>query len=570
MAYGWVARGLAWQPLRLCPSDRAVLHCVKLAVLVAVWQGVLSGARGADRARARAPTAARARGCADRARSRADCSRSSPHTAAPPSRPTRVCAPPLPPPFICRRAAACAFSAGRWALAGVLVLGARIAADGVDVRVARRRRGSAAAGWGAPEPADGGPPHGAGPPRDAPAPAAAAQGRPPPDATRAPPAPPQPPRPHADAWRAAVGDAAVAAAWERFSGAVVQEFVYDAFFAGLSPDAGVPREARRLLNGAFGQLARRARSRRIDWGGLLVGDTCAALAAVVGRYRAAVAGAGGRDALRGLPPGARDARLRAAMAAAGGLHPAFAAPDGHYRVRAGQRWRGGQQLAWAACVCAHDHEARACRPPSPPAHAQVLRALSEGAMAALLPPEDAGCPLLSALLRELFATCLLRSTMMYFTPSALNRVRAGRGAMARAARSMYGPAQAMPRLPRSATPVPTPRPPPQLIVQLWREKGPVAGGGAAAAAPKPPTPAPAVAAALAAGCAAFEARVLRTAEAEAEAEVEAEAQHTWVACALVGVVVCATLQAGQASHMRDLTNPLPLPSISQAASCSTR
>jgi hypothetical protein len=168
----------------------------------------------------------------------------------------------------------------------VVVVGARLAADGVDVR---RRAGwlPAGRGWGRSPRAsagddasgcsdggDGGSSGGAaGRAAAAPLPArrgAPAAAAPAPAPRRGPPrAPPCPPAP--DAWRAAVGSAAVAAAWERLSGAVVQEFVYDSFYSYLTPDREFPAAVRGLLNAAFGEAARRARSPRLDWGKVLVG-----------------------------------------------------------------------------------------------------------------------------------------------------------------------------------------------------------------------------------------------------------------------------------------------------------
>jgi len=68
-----------------------------------------------------------------------------------------------------------------------------------------------------------------------------------------------------------VGSSVVAAAWERFSGAIIQEFIYDSWWSYLSPpDREFPAEVRWLLHHAFGEVARRARSPRVDWGSVLV------------------------------------------------------------------------------------------------------------------------------------------------------------------------------------------------------------------------------------------------------------------------------------------------------------
>jgi sorting nexin-13 len=47
------------------------------------------------------------------------------------------------------------------------------------------------------------------------------------------------------------------------------QFVYDAWYASLTPDKEFPREIRRILNTAFGELASRAR--RLDVRKMLLG-----------------------------------------------------------------------------------------------------------------------------------------------------------------------------------------------------------------------------------------------------------------------------------------------------------
>ena len=47
------------------------------------------------------------------------------------------------------------------------------------------------------------------------------------------------------------------------------QFVYDAWYATLTPDREFPREIRRILNTAFGELAERGR--RVDLRKMLLG-----------------------------------------------------------------------------------------------------------------------------------------------------------------------------------------------------------------------------------------------------------------------------------------------------------
>ena len=48
----------------------------------------------------------------------------------------------------------------------------------------------------------------------------------------------------------------------------VVQFVYDTWYGGLTPDREFPREIRRVLNTAFGELAERAR--KSDLKGMLL------------------------------------------------------------------------------------------------------------------------------------------------------------------------------------------------------------------------------------------------------------------------------------------------------------
>jgi hypothetical protein len=182
--------------------------------------------------------------------------------------------------FVPHHAVACSHWLGCWALAATLVPGAWVLARGVDVR-----RHSQPRSWrpNAPAWTEGvgfaahGSTAGVSPSASVSSSGGGGGGRarrassytggPRPRGAGIAPAVPLDP----DAWRAHVGSAAVAAAWERLSGAVVQEFVYDAFYAYVSPDRDFPAAVRGLLNAAFGEAARRARSPRIDWGKVLVG-----------------------------------------------------------------------------------------------------------------------------------------------------------------------------------------------------------------------------------------------------------------------------------------------------------
>ncbi|KAF6266509.1 PXA domain-containing protein [Scenedesmus sp. NREL 46B-D3] len=183
-----------------------------------------------------------------------------------------------------------------------------------------------------------------------------------------------------DAWRNLVGSEVVATAWDKLCNSIIQEFIYDAWFSRLSPDREFPAEVRWQLNHAFGQASRRAK--RLDWTSLLIRDCSAALGSTLQLYRTA-ADILGPETLRALPAAEADAAIRSVLSKERMLHPAFSTRDGQY---------------------------------------QACKRLSEAVLVHIMPPEDSACPMLRALLRELFATCLLRSTLASLAPHSVNKL----------------------------------------------------------------------------------------------------------------------------------------------------
>lgn len=175
------------------------------------------------------------------------------------------------------------------------------------------------------------------------------------------------------------------------------QFIYDTWYAALTPDKEFPADVRRLLNGAFGTLA--ARSRRLDLRGMLndVSELfmeqvwrnaaclslllllwCASLLFVcLGALlsfappppsfpfflyqqllptvpphpphpqlelfrdtRDSILAAHGPTALVDMTPAARERAFRQEMRAEKNLHPALQTPEGHYKV-GGCFWVGG-------------------------------------------------------------------------------------------------------------------------------------------------------------------------------------------------------------------------------------
>jgi hypothetical protein len=85
-----------------------------------------------------------------------------------------------------------------------------------------------------------------------------------------------------------------------------------------------------------------------------------------------------------MPAAEADAAIRSVLTQQQLLHPAFSSPDGQY---------------------------------------QACKRLSEAVLVHIVPPDDWACPMMRAMLRELFATCLLRSTLASLAPYSINKVR---------------------------------------------------------------------------------------------------------------------------------------------------
>ncbi|KAL6750227.1 PXA domain-containing protein [Haematococcus lacustris] len=225
-----------------------------------------------------------------------------------------------------------------------------------------------------------------------------------------------------DAWRARVGSPLVEFAWDKLCGSIVQQWVYDTWWAGLTPDTEFPAAVRLALNNAFGAVCMRAR--RLDLGSLLVRDVCEVLVEAVEAQRSARTRLG-PTRLAALPPAAREAALRAELQAAGALHPALCLPQGHYQAggRAGRRGRGRAAGGWEGQGrqrgqgggCVEDQGGVLGKVLG--LWRVVLGEYAELLLAALLPGE----PLLAArplrvAARELLAGCVLRPVIMMCWP----------------------------------------------------------------------------------------------------------------------------------------------------------
>lgn len=111
-------------------------------------------------------------------------------------------------------------------------------------------------------------------------------------------------------------------------------------------------------------------------------DCSSALSSTLQLYRKA-AGMIGADQLKSMTAADADAAIRVALSKSSSLHPAFSTPSGQY---------------------------------------QTCRCLADAVLMQILPAEDRACPMLRSMLRELFATCLIRSILTSLAPYTINKV----------------------------------------------------------------------------------------------------------------------------------------------------
>ena len=184
-------------------------------------------------------------------------------------------------------------------------------------------------------------------------------------------------------WRSQVRSAVVEHAWDTLCGSIVQEFIYDTWYAMLTPDREFPAEIRRLLNYAFGTLASRAR--HLDLRDVLE-DGSELFMETIELYRdtrEAVVSASPEKGLQNMTAAARDRAFLREMKAEKNLHPALMSPDGHYKV---------------------------------------LRAVSDGVVGCLLelePSSDHG--VIRAVARELLSGAVFRPLLMWCSPYYANK-----------------------------------------------------------------------------------------------------------------------------------------------------
>lgn len=178
-------------------------------------------------------------------------------------------------------------------------------------------------------------------------------------------------------WRRKIDSPVIEAAVDDFTRRIVQEFVTDSWYSALSPDKDVPEQIRLLINDIFGELGQRVK--RINLINLLTRDIVDLVGNHLELFRQTKASV---KVFESLSSEERDERLKLALLRKNELHPALSSKD---------------------------------------SECKVLQQLMSGMVAIVLRPQDAQCPLMRCLARELLACAVLRPVMNFASPGFINK-----------------------------------------------------------------------------------------------------------------------------------------------------
>lgn len=190
-------------------------------------------------------------------------------------------------------------------------------------------------------------------------------------------------------WKEQVNSPIVVQAWEALSGSIVQEFLYDLWWGHITPDTDFPKDVRRVLNGAFGELA--ARAQQTDLKRMLLMDVSELLQEQIELYRVTkqnILQGLSEEAFTQMTPQARERALLQEMKSEGTLHPALYPHDkgpftGHYKV---------------------------------------LRHMCEGLVALLMDRADYQKFMMRSVARDLLASLVFRPMIQHMSPYNINKV----------------------------------------------------------------------------------------------------------------------------------------------------
>ncbi|KAH9311250.1 hypothetical protein KI387_026285, partial [Taxus chinensis] len=181
-------------------------------------------------------------------------------------------------------------------------------------------------------------------------------------------------------WKRTIDSPVVAAAVDKFTQKIVQEFITDLWYSSVTPDREFPDQIRLLINDVLGEVAQRLK--HINLIELLTRDVVDLIGSHIELYRRNEAYIG-VDVMATLSSNERDERLKHYLASSKELHPALISSD---------------------------------------TECKVLQQLMGGVVAVVLRPRDAQCPIVRCLARELLACVVMQPIMDLAIPMFINEL----------------------------------------------------------------------------------------------------------------------------------------------------
>lgn len=188
------------------------------------------------------------------------------------------------------------------------------------------------------------------------------------------------PPPVSKKWKRRIDSPVIAAAVEEFTRNIVQEFITDLWYSSITPDQEFPDQICLLINDVLGEVSQRLK--HVNLIDLLTRDVVDLIGSHIELYRRNQAYIG-VDVMATLSSEERDERLKHYLAASKELHPALISSE---------------------------------------AECKVLQRLMGAVVAIVLRPQDAECPLVLCLARELLACAVMQPIMNFASPMFINEL----------------------------------------------------------------------------------------------------------------------------------------------------
>ncbi|XP_008784124.2 uncharacterized protein LOC103703152 isoform X3 [Phoenix dactylifera] len=181
-------------------------------------------------------------------------------------------------------------------------------------------------------------------------------------------------------WRRKIDSPTVEAAMEEFINRILQDFIVDLWYSSITPDKDAPELMRTIILDALGEIS--GRVKKINLLDLLTRDMVDLIGNQLDLYRKYQSEIG-VDVMGTLSFEERDERLKCHLIASKELHPALLSPE-----------------------CEH----------------QVLQRIVGGVLTIVLRPQEAQCPLVRCLSRELLTCLVLQPVMNLASPGYINEL----------------------------------------------------------------------------------------------------------------------------------------------------